>query len=148
MKDKELVEKCLLTDEELAEDTAMIYNFHMDISGIKNLLWQECRKQVKQAIPIIRKAVAEEIETKQKILLKGLVDVASNLGMGSFRPSREDDGARPLRTRASEALKEAGYNYYECCGKDNMDGWFTEKEIGDRNMRRAGGRNGIFYDLC
>jgi len=68
-------------------------------------------------------------DEKIRVLVKGLANIASNLGHGSFRPSREDDGARPLRIEASETLHKAGYEYYECCGRDNVDGWFTKQEL-------------------
>lgn len=47
---EKVVEDTTLSDEELAEQAEMIYNFKMGIDGIKNLLWQMCRKQIKATL--------------------------------------------------------------------------------------------------
>lgn len=60
----------------------------------------------------------------EQILAEALARVASNLGRGSLRPSEFDEGSRPLRVEASEALKEAGYEYME-----NPDGWRKDGKL-------------------
>ena len=67
-------------------------------------------------------------EAREKILVKALADIASNLGRGTIVPSGFDSGSRPLRARASEALKEAGYVYKEYPQvPPDGDGWYLEK---------------------
>lgn len=66
---------------------------------------------------------------REAILIKGLAAIASNLGRGSLIPSEADSASRPLRIRATETLNSIGYRYYERVGKDNIDGWFTAKQL-------------------
>jgi len=40
----------MLSDEILAENAEIIYNFEMTIQGIKEILWQLCKAQKKEAI--------------------------------------------------------------------------------------------------
>lgn len=58
------------------------------------------------------------------ILGRALANIASNLGRGTIIPSSFDNGSRPLRTRATEALEEAGYTY-----KENPDGWYEGDKL-------------------
>ena len=81
-------------------------------------------------VPKIRGKKSPENE-QVTTLVEGLADIASNLGSGSVYPSEADNASRPLRVKASESLHAAGYEYYECCGKDNVDGWFTKKELAE-----------------
>ena len=58
------------------------------------------------------------------ILGKALAHIASNLGRGTIVPSGFDNGSRPLRIKATEALKEAGYTF-----KENPDGWYEGDKL-------------------
>lgn len=72
---------------------------------------------------------AKEEREGQAVLVKGLADMASNFGKGSFSGSPDSKTTQRFRIAASETLRQAGYNYYECCGKDNIDGWFTKDQL-------------------
>lgn len=54
---KELLENMVLSDEELVDVAETIFNFKdgMTIQGIKEVLWQLCRKQAKQVLYTKRK---------------------------------------------------------------------------------------------
>jgi len=65
---------------------------------------------------------------REKILVNGLVDIASSLGSGSVRPSMADSATRALRIVATQTLKRAGYVYQE-----NPDGWVLAEEDIDEN---------------
>lgn len=66
---------------------------------------------------------------REAILVGGLAAIASNLGNGSIRPSEAARAADPLRLRASETLRNAGYAFYENAGPDRLDYWFTKKQL-------------------
>lgn len=66
---------------------------------------------------------------REAILVKGLAAIASNLGAGNFRPSEAARAADPLRVRATETLRNAGYTFYEDVGPDRLDYWFTKKQL-------------------
>lgn len=55
---------------------------------------------------------------------KTLAEIASNLGRGSIYLFEADSASRPLRARATEGLKAAGYVY-----KENPDGWYLNDKL-------------------
>ena len=59
---------------------------------------------------------------REEILIKGLAEIASNLGEGGFTASERYQARTPLRRKASETLRNAGYHYQE-----NPDGWVQNK---------------------
>ncbi len=63
------------------------------------------------------------------ILVKGLASIASNFGRGGLIGTDRYQAELEFRRFASRTLHTAGYNYYECCGKSNIDGWFTQEEL-------------------
>lgn len=63
-------------------------------------------------------------QRRLQICRVALAHIASNLGRGTIIPSSFDNGSRPLRTKATEALKEAGYVY-----KENPDGWYQDDTL-------------------
>lgn len=66
------------------------------------------------------------VSNKEKlgIMQKALANIASNLGRGTIVPSGFDNGSRPLRTEATQALRQAGYVYME-----NPDGWYEGSKL-------------------
>ncbi len=68
-------------------------------------------------------AKEKEWRGKERLFVNGLAEIASNLGRGSIIPSVADTASRLLRVKATEILHTCGYQYYECVGKNNIDGW-------------------------
>jgi hypothetical protein len=70
-----------------------------------------------------------EPQEREAILVKALADAASNFGQGSFNHSPVYEEQNKFRVAAADALREAGYQFYDDVGKDRIDYWFTLEQL-------------------
>jgi len=111
----------MLSDEILAENAEVIFNFKPNIAGIKNVLWQLAKAQEKDTLNDLSKDMKADDNTltrKEFMTLPRnvrrfiLAQQAAMLVMGEEKETiQSDERQRPIsRERIAELL---GVNFYE-----------------------------------
>ena len=118
-----------MTEQEIKE----ILDTHVDIKiGVyhKAISMWEFDKLAHELHEKLKPATQPEKEVREKMLVDGLARIASNLGNGSFRPSKEADIEDRFRVEATETLHKAGYTYHEYPEvPPDKDGWFSKDQL-------------------